>query len=212
MLAIYNLWSRYLPGDGTCKFDVTMANAPRIKDGSLEFINACLGAFQVHNSPRDWRIRPFRSSFYSDYIGANEAWEDRWVDGWAVDVALDGSNREADNRLSEFPVNVSVIDRTWDGMSKDQQHDSTALFIAVFRGDERMTKEAGRKILDRARYSEVSGTQHLSVRSFGPRQQLRIWFCDVAFPSLLRIGDELIVLARQMGGIVNRRDLELLDR
>jgi hypothetical protein len=211
-LEIFNLWNRYLPSDDICEFDVTMANAPRIKDGTSEFLEACLKALKVPNPPCSWRIRPFRSRFYSDYTGAGEAWEDRWADGWEVRVALEGSIENLESRLAEFPCRVNAIDRSWDGMTHDPLHDSTALLISVFR-DEQTARETGRMLLESVRLHGVRGTHEVSVHAFGAkRHQLRVWFSDIGFPDWVHPGDEFCVLFEQMGGIVNRRHLERLDR
>src|ERR1700761_6043478 len=132
MVPIFNLWNIYFPGDDTCEFDVTMANAPRLKNGSLELITASLEALEVPNRPRDWRLRPFRSQFYSDYPDSRERWEDRWPIGWEIKVWLEGQTRGLDSRLEEFPRRISVLDATWDGSDDQSARASDALLISVF--------------------------------------------------------------------------------
>jgi hypothetical protein len=212
MPAIFNLWNVYFPGDDTCEFDVTMANAPKINQGTREFIAACLKALGVPNPPGDWHIRPFRSQFYSDYSSPGEAWEDRWARGWEVKVRLDGPTQNLASRLAEFPQHVDMLDETWDGVGEDPRHDSTSLLVAVFKDDEQGTQQIGDEILVWANRERPGGIAHVSVHSFDPlRGQLRVWFSDIAFPDWVPIGEKLKERCRELGGLVNRRDLDLLD-
>jgi len=101
MAYVFNLWNLYQTGEYSCEFDVTPADLSRIKDGTDEFIRACLAAFNVMNEPAGWSVTPFRSYYYAEYIESGRPWEGRWDIGWTVRVTLRLPLATYRQRLSE---------------------------------------------------------------------------------------------------------------
>lgn len=211
MAYLFNLWNAYQPDDYVFEFDVTSANLPKMKDGSAEFVRACLMTFGVDIEPRSWQVTPTRCYYLSDYIGPREAWEDRWYTAWRVRVALRDPQRRSELGLARLPETLDALDSTWRHDFRDPRHDTTALIISVHIGSSNQLNRIAKQILDGARRGEDLQTEpELSSRAYkGEVHQLRLLFKDISFPAWIENGDRIVDLCRTLGGMVNFRELSL---
>ena len=74
---MFNVWNPTVTEDG-CELDVTLANTPNFNQGSAELVRAFLDAWGITGEIESWNAEPIRASYFSDYLGEEEDWRDRW--------------------------------------------------------------------------------------------------------------------------------------
>jgi hypothetical protein len=203
MVYLFNLWNFFQLTDQCCEFDVTMANMPRMREGTAEWISECLSAFGLNLPARSWEVMPFRSYYFSSYP-YDEDWRDRWPEGWTVRVNFD-SRIDVPNKPLNLPIQIDTPDTTWDGEFKDPRHNNTALLISNHRTSLTFVEQLANEIVIQAGASgKLSSQPELSIVSFGDdRHQLRIIFHGVTFPNLVDTLENLLDLCKQQGGTIN---------
>jgi hypothetical protein len=196
--------------DKKIEFDITTANAPRMKEGTSRFIESCLNMTGVKKKAIEWNVTPFRSYYFSDYLAKKEHWEDRWADGWMVNVIVDSRVEDFTNSCVPLPIKIDEEDETWDYNYQDPNHDRNALMISVFNESDTnvdSTRDLILKEINRRVSKDRVGID-ISTRALDDKYyQLRVLLQGVQFPNWIEVGDHLLGYIKELKGIVNYRDL-----
>ena len=182
---------------------------PKMKDGSKEFIGACLKALNVSSPVESWTTTPSRSHYFTDYASPKEAWKDRWQRAWTVRIKLTEPEQGTHRKLERLPIRIDELDSTWTGHEVEDRHDTTALVNSTHIAEPDKMDSVRQQILkDIKTINTIEPT--VSLATFTPNQhQLRMLFHPVQFPDWIPIGDQILSLCQQNGGIVNYRKLSV---
>lgn len=206
MVSLFNIWHPYLLDACTLTFDVTPAQADIVRDGTHEFLVACLRACGLLVEPKSWQIRLVRQSYYSDYSHSAD-WRARWDIAWVFEVVL---SAEAELPKIE-PGTLYRVDAQDETALEDDEPPaliSPALLLVSFECSDRVEREIGDVLL---RWARERGIESAVVASCRPhlngRTLLRAVVDRLAFPESIPDLELLRGEWSNSKGITNRHDI-----
>lgn len=206
MVSFFNIWHPDLLDAYTLTFDVTPAQAALVRDGTHEFVVACLRACGLPVQLKSWQIRLVRQSYYSDYSHSAD-WRARWDIAWVFEVVL---SAEAELPKIE-PGTLYRVDAQDETALEDEEPPaliSPALLLVSFESDDRVEREIGDVLLRWARERRIESAVVASCRPhLNGRTLLRAVVDHLAFPESI---PDLELLRREWSnskGITNRHDI-----
>lgn len=206
MTSLFNIWNFFQRPDRGFEFDVTRANMPRMKDGTVEWVNSCLLSFGVDAVVSSWQVVPFRSHYFTDYRDSDD-WKDQWQIGWTVQVFVEPEEPSHINAFDAMPAPLSSPDESWSFFYEDIRHDQTALLISTHVSERKAVEALAQEIVVRVELDGVrSEAVRQEIRSFNDHHQLRVLLAGLTFPDCVEKLDQLVDLCRSNGGWVNWRE------
>jgi hypothetical protein len=205
-MSLFNLWNFYQLSPKEIELDVTRANMPRLNTGSEEWVANALSAFDVHAQISSWSLKPFRSFYYTDYIDA-EVWEDRWPEGWLLQVIFVDAINIDTNKFYNLPAHSGESDPTWAYGFRSPEHDQNALIVSDLAKTFSASEEVMQKLINQTtnRFGHEIECQS-QIRTFGGRShQLRLFVGGIRFPEALSDLEDTLEFCRGEGGAVNWR-------
>ena len=88
-MSAFYLWSPSISDNqkNAVELFVTRGDNGAIANGTIEFAQEILESIGVTGNVKSWKVAPFRSSYFSEYVGEPD-WRDTWQLVWKIQIEI----------------------------------------------------------------------------------------------------------------------------
>jgi hypothetical protein len=112
---------------------VTLAQAAQIGEGTAAFVGECLTAagVELRGAIVRWELQRYRTTYFTEYPGDEEAWEDRWQPAWRIHAELaEPPVLRGDSIDGQYPCDAE--DASWTDAARPKAEAARCLLLVDF--------------------------------------------------------------------------------
>ena len=207
-MSALHIWNPYIGPDqpGKLEFILTRSDADAIAEGTKEFVEELLRDIGAKAEVIHWSIKPYRSNYYSDYLGIND-WRGTWEPIWKVAVET-VSEFDPLPEINSPWIETNAVDGSWLFTTRLRDDaDINCLVISDFDDEEALRKV--QVAIERGDFRELQERYSVGTPIFsrsevlGKYKQLQIdlgKFPSEFFASGADYAESVIKLCKQLKG------------